>query len=455
MRPATAVLGCGTVALVVFSAGLAVSRMHLPKVATQALDAIRGDARPGPPIVDLPADLSAMSDVEASAFLFVDDHVFTRFDSARAAKALPCDEGMPDRLLFAADGKVISATRQQSRYDVRVELVTVGNAVVTWSGCSLESATVTDSVRTDTMHLYLTRSDGRWRPEYEEVVSEFDHLPLAGPLYGFSHADWTALASRVDSIRKAHRHPVARMRTATDPTHFIQEVGDHLRYPQNVQRPCTAGGPAPVKSSFAQLTILDPEYSPNLQNISGAWWAIWEPDDSAGRTCVTPVELTFRESLLQYCNQRAPRDAAIWNVAGYDSRPAMLVRDVEGLRTGAHHERFSFVTVPGWNRGLLVYSDSGEALRVSEMPEGAGGYQLTAQYRGRDYGVGRGSPGETWGLYWAGLLNADSIPDFVLRTTTTTERETRHGLTLFVSHPERRDALWIPESSNSAIRICR
>jgi hypothetical protein len=455
MRPATAVLGCGTVALVVFSVGLAISRMHVPRLATQDRETMGDPTRPEPPLADLPRDLPTMSDVEASAYLFVDDHLFTRFDSARAVKDLPCDEGMPDRLAFAADGRVLGASRSQSRYDVRVELVTVGSAVVSWNGCTLESASVTDSVHTDTVHVYLRRTDGRWEPDYEEVVSGFAHVPLAGPLYGIAGADWSALAARADSIRKARGSAVARMRKPVPATHFLQETGDNLRYPQDVQRPCAASAPAPVKASFAQLGFVDPEYAPNLQTMSGDWWAIYEPNDSAGRTCIAPVRLKFAGSVLHYCNQRAPADAGLWSADGYEQRPLFLVRDVQGLRTGAHGERFSFVTVPGWNRGLLVYSDTGEVLRVTESREGAGGYQLTAQYRGQDYGIARGSPGETWGIYWAGALNGDSIPDFVLRTTTAGEHEIQHRLTLLVSHPERKEGLWIPESSNTVVRFCR
>lgn len=453
MRPATIVLGAAGVAIVVLGVGLAVSRTKLAKDADRAIAEYRTDPRPEPPLGDLPRELSTMSDVEASALLFIDDHLFTRFDSARAVKELPCDEGMPDRLLFAADGKVLDAKPAQSSYDVRVELVTVGSAIVAWDGCTMQAAQVDDSVRTDTVHVHLDRSDGRWQPYYAEVVRDGDHLPLVGPLHGFSGANWSVLGLRADSIRQARGKPVARVRKPTAQTHLLQDAG-WSRYPQHVERSCAAGAPAPVSSSFARMTFVDPEYSPNLFDISGTWWAIYEPNDSGGRACVTPVTLKLVQRLSHYCNQQAPRDAGIWAADEYTSRPMLLVRDVEGLRTGAQRERFSILTVPGWDRGLLVHSDSGEVLRVIEMPEGAGGYRLTAQYRRHDSGIGRGSPGETWGIYWVGLLNADSIPDFVLRTTTSGEHETQHLLTLFISHPERRDGLWIPESSNTVVRTC-
>jgi hypothetical protein len=105
---------------------------------------------------------------------------------------------------------------------------------------------------------------------------------------------------------------------------------------------------------------------------------------------------------------------------------------------------------------VLVYSDSGEAFRVTETPDGDGGaYYLTVDYDGKSYPLKHGEPGESWGIYWVGKLNADDVPDFVLRSTTLSTDMISHNLTLFLSAPERGDAsLWMSQR-NAFVRMCK
>jgi hypothetical protein len=270
-----------------------------------------------------------------------------------------------------------------------------------------------------------------------------------------ANADWSALSGRADSVRRARGHQPAGVRTASGAAHFTQDAGSHLRYPEYFAIPCSARIRAPAATGFAELEYVDPEVAPNFSAIPEAWWTIYEPRDSAGRSCIRPVQLKWVQSVVTYCGDNGNRSAHIYAVDSFESRPLLLVRNVNGLRTGAQGERFSIVTVPGWERGVLVYSDSGEAFRVFETPDGDGGaYYLTVDYDGKSYPIKHGEPGATWGIYWAGQLNGDDIPDFVLRSTVSGAGMVSHTLILFLSSPDRGDAsLWMPQR-DAFVRMC-
>jgi hypothetical protein len=456
MRTGKIVFGVLGAAIVVFGIFMARSRLHPPERLMRAVETLGKETGPKPPLADLPRDLFAMSDVEAAAFLYIDDRIFTRFDSVHAAHDFPCDEGMPDRLLFAADGKVLDVKREQSSFRARVELVSIGEASVGWDGCTLVGAKVERRVRTDTVSLTLDRQDGRWTFPFNEVVRGDDYLPLAGALKGIANADWSAMSATADSVRLALGHQLARARTVSGVAHFVQEPSGYLRYPGSFAIPCPAGQPAPPATDLTELGYLDLEYAPNFATLSGTWWAIYEPRDSAGRSCVTPVRLKFVESVVRYCGSQENRSAAIYAADSFVSRPLLLVRNVDGLRTGPQRERFSIVTVPGWDRGVLVYSDSGEAFRVTETPDGDGGaYYLTVDYDGKHYPLKHGEPGETWGIYWAGQLNGDDVPDFVLRSTTVGSDAIRHDLMPFLSSSGRGEGLLWTTQRSAFVRMCK
>jgi hypothetical protein len=455
MRKGMILVGALGVALVVFGVGIARSRLPLPERLVRAVGTLGKDTRPMPPLPDLPRDLSTLSDVEAVAFLYIDDHLFTRFDSARAVNDIPCDEGMPERVLFAADGRVLDVAQQQSSFHARIELVSVGEAAVWWNGCTPNGTDVEQRIRTDTVSLTLSREAGSWTFPYHEVLRGYEHLPLAGPLTGIANADWPAISATADSVRLARGHQPARPRTASGTTHFAQEPGGYLRYPGSFAIPCPAAETAPPATDRAELAYVDPEYAPNFSTILGTWWTIYEPRDSAGRSCVTQVRLKFVQSYVHYCGNQENRGAAVYAADSFASRPLLLVRSVDGLRTGLQRKRFSTMPVPGWARGVLVYSDSGEAFRVIETPDGdGGGHYLTVDYGGKSYPIKHGEPNETWGIYWAGQLNGDDIPDFVLRSTVPGTDMIRHDLILFLSSPGQGDERLWTSQRHAFVRIC-
>ena len=456
MRPGKIVFGALGAVIVAVGVFMARSRLHPPERLMRAVETLGKDTGPKPPLADLPRDLFAMSDVEAAAFLYIDDRLFTRFDSVRAVHAFPCDEGMPEQALLAADGKVLDVRQEQSSFRARVEMVSIGEASLEWDGCTLIGATVAQQVRTDTVSLTLDREDGRWSFPYNEVMRGDQHLPLAGALKGFADADWPALDARADSVRLGRGHQPARVRMTTGTAHFTQDPGRYLRYPGSFAIPCSAGSPAPAATGFAELEYVDPEVAPTFSTVFGVWWTIYEPRNSAGRSCITPVQLKWVQSVVQYCGGNQNRSAHIYAVDSFESRPLLLVRGVNGLRTGAQGQRFSIVPVPGWDRGVFVYSDSGEVFRVIETPDGDGGaYYLTVDYRGKIYPIKHGEPNEMWGIYWAGQLNGDDIPDFVLRSTVSGADEIRHNLILFLSDPDRGDAYLWTSQRDAFVRTCK
>ena len=456
MRKGMIFVGALAVALVVFAVGMALSRLPLPERWMRAAETLGEDTRPMPPLPDLPRDLSTLSDVEAAAVLYIDDRLFTRLDSARAVDDVLCEEGMPERVLFAADGRVLDLKQQQSSFDARIELVSVGEAAVGWDGCTPVGAEVEQRIRTDTVSLILNREAGSWRIPNLEVLRGYEHLPLVGPLKGIANADWPAISASADSVRLARGHQPARPRTASGTAHFAQEPDGYLRYPDSFTMPCSAGEAAPTATDRAELAYVDPEYALNFSMISGAWWAIYEPRDSSGRSCLTPVRLKIVQTGPRYCGNKENRGATVYTADSFESRPLLLVRSVNGLRTGLHDERFSIVTVPGWDRGVLVYSDSGEAFRVIETPDGDGGaYYLTVDYGGKSHPIKHGEPNETWGIYWAGHLNGDDTPDFVLRNTAPGTDMISHDLILFLSTPGQGDErLWTPQRP-AFVRMCK
>ena len=454
MRRGTIVFGALGVALVISGVAVARSRVHPPERLMRAVETLGKETGPKPPLADLPRDLFTMSDVEASTFLYIDDHLFTRLDSARAHD-FACEEGMPDRVIFAADAKVLGVRQEQSS-TVRVELVSVGEATVGWDGCTMVGAEVEQRVRTDTVTLTPSREDGRWTFRYGGVTRDNQFLLLAGALTGIANVDWPAISARADSVRLARGRQPARERVASGKAHFSQEPGGYLRYPDFFENPCVAGDAAPPATDRAELAYVDQEYSANFATILGTWWTIYEPRDSAGRSCVTAVRLRFVRSYVHHCGNMEYPGAAVYAADSFASRPLLLVRNVEGLRTGAQRERFSIVAVPGWDKGVLVYSDSGEAFRVTETPDGdGGGYYLTVDYDGKNYPLKHGEPGETWGIYWAGQLNGDDVPDFVLRSTESGADVIRHDLIPFLSSSARGEGvLWTPQRS-AFVRLCR
>ena len=456
MRRGTIVFGTIGVVMIVFGVWMALSRVRPPERWMRAAETLGKDTRPQPPLADLPREMFTMSDVEAASFLYVEDHLFTRIDSARAHD-FACEEGMPDRVIFAADGKVLDVRQEQSSFRARIELVSVGQATVGWDGCTMVSAEVEQRVRTDTVSLTPGREDGRWTFRYGGVIRDNQLLLLAGALRGVANVDWSAISGRADSVRLARGRQPARARVASGKAHFSQEPGGYLRYPYSFATPCMAGDPVPPATDRAELAYVDPEYAPNFSTILGTWWTIYEPRDSAGKSCVTRVRMKFVQSYVHHCGNKEYPGAAAYVADSFASRPLLLVRNVDGLRTGAQRVRFSIVAVPGWDKGVLVYSDSGEAFRVIETPDGdGGGYYLTADYGGKSHPIKHGEPGEAWGIYWAGQLNGDDVPDFVLRSTVSGTGMIRHDLIPFLSSGRgdgSAGSLWTTQRS-AFVRIC-
>jgi hypothetical protein len=96
--------------------------------------------------------------------------------------------------------------------------------------------------------------------------------------------------------------------------------------------------------------------------------------------------------------------------------------------------------------------------RVVEVPPEPGtrgdpGHYLNAWFRGqrRPPLCVDESQGQTWGVYWAGLLDGDDIPDLVIRTTRATGPVRRHTLSLLLSSSTDRAPGWRPSAETVVI----
>jgi hypothetical protein len=404
------------------------------------------------PVADIPAKLSTMRPDVAAAEVWLDDRLLTRFDTA-GPTTIECDEGFGAHALLAADARVIEVDSGPAEKRVaRVELVSVGQANIVSKDCEVSAVNLVDSVRTDTVRLYVERAGNGWAvPENQTFRERFNNAPLAAPadFYGKSTANWSALYARVDSIRRARGKDVARPRTLA----AGHRDGPAVPYPVD-NAGCLAAGPIPAAGGRADFAYVHPtEYTPN--QISGTWYRIYETAKAPGHTCIAPVRVLdgFIGSQIT-CSRPGLTPVPIYlpRPEGMERDALLLARDVPGIRAGLAQASFSIQEIDAWKSGVMVYSDSSEVMRVVETgPEGseaATGYHLSVLYKGRRVPLmwSEASRPETWGLVWVGLLNGDNVPDLVVRTTgertsETTGAYTEYGLTLFLSAP---GPLWAP-----------
>jgi hypothetical protein len=450
--------------------------------AARATDARTADVRPTnarpadldrtgapPPLPGLGrelADLSQTPAAAAAALFKVESRLYTRLDSASAA-AFGCDEGMPSDLLFAADARVLGATGDFQGATARLELTSVAHAsdVDYERGCDLAAATVQPEVRVDTVEVYLQRHDGRLESSgTTDVRLGSGTAALAGPLRGIATADWDALAMQADSIRNAHGQPLARPWPAGQ-GHYDPHTEVGLFYPDYYEPAATC--PSAATGGTPSGGTPELEFAPvdrgGMFPISGAWFAIYETKQGG---CIAPVTAQSSSGFSSYvCPIDPSKRQTPWayRVEGVPRKPALLVRNVAGLRTGPAAERYTYVSGPGWeegaasagwSEGVLVFSSRGEVLRIVEVPErangsGERGYYLNVWFGGRRHPLKwvDDAPGQTWGVYWAGLLNGDDVPDLVIRTTRQTNGFSDHELSLHLSSPDDPNSLWRPSDS--------
>ena len=378
---------------------------------------------------------------------------------------------MPSDLLFAADARVLEVSGDYQGATARLELTSVAHAqgVEYEQGCDLTAAAVQSEVRVDTVELYLRRDEGRWESSRTtDLRLGYATAALAGPLRGIASADWDALAAQADSIRRTHGEPPARP-WPTGHGHYHPYTAHGLFYPDYFD-PQVACPSAPAPSAIASGTP-ELEFAPvdrgGMFPIRGAWFAIYETRLGG---CIAAVTVQSSGGFSSYvCPIDPGQRPTPWTyqVAGVPRKPALLVRNVAGIRAG-RAERYTIVsgpgweqvsTRPGWTEGALIFSERGEALRVVEVPQeptyAERGYYLNVWYRGarRPMAWVRDAPGQTWGVYWAGLLNGDDIPDLVIRTTRQTGDFSDHELSLYLSSPDDPNDPWRP-SDGTRVLVC-
>ena len=407
------------------------------------------------PVADLPANLASMRPDVAAIAAWLDDRVLTRFDTAGPA-TIQCDEGFGPRALLVADARVLDvAPSQGAQREARVELVSVGRASVVSQGCDVSSVAVADSVRTDTIRMYVERTGNTWEVQKNETFQpEFDNAPLAAPgdFYGKSNANWSALYGRVDSVRLARGTYAARLRVA-GPGH---RGGPAVPYPlDNGGCPAVSSVP-PGADGRPEFAYVHPtEYTPS--EISGPWYRVYETTKAPGRSCVAPVSMKSGYFATQVtCSRPGSTPVRMYwpQPDGMPRDALLLVRNVPGLQPGLAPASFSVQAIDAWRGGVMIYGDSSEVLRIvetgPEQGERASGYRLSALYKGRRIPLmwSDAERPETWGVVWVGLLNDDDVPDMVVRTageraSSQSGVYTEYGFTLYLSSPT--DARgWIP-----------
>jgi hypothetical protein len=423
-----------------------------------------------PPHADLGsnlADLSRTPSAAAAALFKVESRLYTRLDSA-SATAFGCDEGMPSDLLFAADVRVLDVSGDFSGATARLELTSVARArdVTYEGGCDLTAASVEPGVRVDTIGVYLQRDEGRWELRgATHVRLEGGQAALAGPLRGIATADWDALAAQADSVRRAHGQPLARP-WPPGKGHYDPYAARGLFYPDFFEATCPSGQPGPGAAQDLARLAFAPVDMGGIFDLRGPWFAIYETKLGG---CVAPVTVTASWSRGEPCGSDADVRPTPWwyKVHGIPRAPGLLVQNVAGLRTGPAVETYTVVPGPGWEEGsptrgwtdgALVFSGGGEVLRVVEVPPEAGargdpGFYLNAWYRGRRHPLLWVDEwrGQTWGVYWAGLLDGDDIPDLIIRTTRATGHVRTHTLFLLLSSSKGQGPGWRPSAETVVI----
>jgi hypothetical protein len=404
------------------------------------------------------ADLSKTSGAAAAALFKTESRLLTRLDSTNAAE-FGCAEGMPEGLLFAADARVLGVREDFQSASVRLEVTSVAHAnYVRYDGCTLAAASVQPRVRVDTLKLYLQRVDGRWEADAAEGLRlGSSTFALSGALPGIATADWDALASRADSIRRARNHTLARPWPAGE-GHYDPYADDGLFYPAYSQPATCPSAPPPATVPTDQPEL---EFAPfdrgGMFPITGSWFAIYETEQGK---CIAQVTVESSPGFTDTCPTDPAERKTPWAYAvqGVPRKPALLVRNVGSVRAGPAAESYTVVSGPGWEyrsdrrgwtEGALIFSPRGEVLRIVEAPRITGtpigsGFDLNVWYRGRQYPFMRvdAAPSQTWGVYWVGLLNGDDVPDLVIRTTRRTGQFLDHELSLHLSSPNDRGTPW-------------
>lgn len=405
------------------------------------------------PVDDVRPDLRALSPVAAMALMHLEASILTAFDSAAAALSVPCDEGMSDRVLFAADGNILDVAAESQSQRVKVELTSVARADLITDGCDILDIALDEGVRTDTVDLLMERSHGTWKPYFVEVMLDGRHTPLAGRLDIDTTIDWTALFTRVDSIRRARNKPL--LRPAVAATGHYDALLDGLAYPDHFNTPCPAAAGSAATGSLGEIAYVD-DWQPGMFDQRGAWYAIWEPRPGRGQSCIAAVNVVGSKAQDRHCDADPGKRPVSWFLHADSTaeiprlgKPQLYVRDIQGLRTGLQATPYSTVSVRGWDAGALIYDDRRELLRIVETPpepsEGMRGFRLSVVRNGRAQPllwVDEDRDRQSWGVFWVGHLNGDDVPDMILRVSKHREQFHEHKLRLVLSTSDAAGASW-------------
>jgi hypothetical protein len=401
------------------------------------------------------ADLSRTPPAVAAALFRLESRLLTRLDSASATD-FACDEAAPAQLFFVADGRVLDTLTEGGSAIVRAEITSVARARrVEFQGCDLKAATIVPGITTDTIDVVLERQAAMLPAEHDFLLNHA-RVGLSGALPAtVATADWKALGARADSIRQAHGQPPARPFPAWygsyDPYDAV-----HLYPVSEPDAECPATASAPVVANDSGAVGFIPRDVGGAIQYTGPWFAMFETRRSRSGACIKPVMIKSRRVEAAFACGGDPRQSPtpwFYDVDGFSQRPMLLVQNVNGLRTGPARDRFTIVlglgehtrTSVGWNRAALVFSSEGEVMRVVEhaYAHGPGArYRLDARYRNQSMPLMEVNGDEMWGVLWAGYLNEDDVPDFVLHTTRRRQQGREHRLTLVTSAPGNAAQPW-------------
>jgi len=384
----------------------------------------------------------------------------TRLDSANAAN-FGCDEGMPGNLLFAADARMLDVSGNFRSGSARLEVTSVAHAEeISYGedGCTLAGAVVQPGVRVDTVELNLRREDGRWASGgTTDMRLGLSTIAFAGALRGLASADWDALAARADSIRQARNQPLARPWPAGHGHYDGHDVAE-LNYPDYREAVCPVAAPPGSPASGTPEVAFAPYDVTGVVDITGIWFAAYETEQGG---CIAPVSVESTPIMSYVCSSDPSRGPPAWTykVEGLPRKPALLFRNVPGIRPGPSPERYTVVSPSGRPEGVSIFSARGEVLRIVEIPAhtdtpSGSGYYLNVWYRGRlrPFMWIDDQPAQTWDVYWVGLLNEDEVPDLVMHTTRRVEGLVDHRLSLLVSASDP-SGTWKPAKGTRVV-VC-
>jgi hypothetical protein len=219
-----------------------------------------------------------------------------------------------------------------------------------------------------------------------------------------------------------------------------------MRFPEQ-RTPCVAPlAASPATPGARPQLALSPDVAKGSEEIEGEWLSL---ATSATGVCVTPVRVTSTRAGMLGCG-REPDHPGGW-VYRRDSvalGPVVLVRDIPGAHVGLVDAPYSVVVGPTSNEETVradrahVFDANGEVLRIVEshpaVTRAGDDLALMLRYGGRTVrlmSIGAGFD-PRWSVYWVGRLNADSIPDLIMRVQRTKGAVQEHAFDLFLSAPD-------------------